>query len=101
MQLSFADSGCARSYKIVYTRKATPFPRQLPSRLPDFVVTRQQLFVLREDECFQFVGLERCEIRKNAMSGNHCRESSRVSFTAKLKSTEKQNYFVYTAICGA
>ena len=45
----------------------------------DFVVTRQQLFVLREDECFQFVGMERCEIRKNAMSGNHCRESSRFS----------------------
>ena len=36
-------------------------------------------FVLREDQGFQFVGIECVEIGERVMRGNHCRESSRLS----------------------
>ena len=51
----------------------------------DLVVARKQLFVfrqqlcaLREDESFEFVGIECVEIGESVMRGNHCRESSRL-----------------------
>jgi len=56
----------------------------------DLVVPRQQLFMLREDECFQFVGIECCEIRKSARSGNDCPEDSRLSLQQNENARENK-----------
>ena len=45
----------------------------------DLVVARQQLFVLRQDQCFQCSEIQLIEIGESVMRGNHCRESSRLS----------------------
>ena len=42
------------------------------------LVFREELFVLGEDENFQFVGMQCVEIGESVMRGNHRRKSSRL-----------------------
>ena len=57
--------------------------------------------MLREDENFQFVGIECVEIGESVMRGNHCRESSRLLLQQNKNVRENKNNFAHTAICGA
>src|ERR1019366_10040992 len=67
----------------------------------DLVVTRQQLFMLGEDQCFQCRGIKLIEIGESAMSGNHRCESSRLLLQQNENVQENKNYVAHTAICGA
>ena len=59
-------------------------------------------FMLRDDQGFQFGGIQLFEIGKNTSRVIHCRKIYRSCFTVGLKSHRKDKIFcTHTAICGS